>query len=559
MKYCTKCNDTYEDKSVKFCGECGEKLISEISYYGNIYSQGDRCAFEKIYELTIKSTTIYAKNAVPDIEVEDCVQSIYIKLINNIHSFNPEKASFNTWFQTLRTNEIITYQKKFKNLEQDFPELELYLENQENNDLCSVPGIEYEKQECKELVLEMLNKLPEEQRDCIIRFFIEGKKQTEIASYMEIPIGTVKSRLSHGKASLRKIVESYEQQGVYVRSVAPFTFFLFLIEGSGINVTDIASFGVYSEYIVPELSSGLIEANKLPSLNTNSLLNSTEIVSKTAATSSVKFGVTKLIAVISVVGTIGAGGALMYEHEINKRDNEVLQEHVIETVEDTMEEMVDESDERSVEDIINEFREIVDVYHTGVVEFKLHGIEYSNYVSDELVDYGVELYGGGFGERYEDIDKIYYGVYDLNGDGEIEMLISSRHPYDIDNYHVLYYDTLYTCYEGEIKFLIDREYEFLRLYNNGKIGLDIVDYELGLRCYTANIVDGALVFDDDKRIEVDTDNEWNEAYYNEYFSEHKLCENGTVAKENDGYVSVDKIEWYEFTGIDQEDIKIEFN
>ncbi|UCF10386.1 MAG: RNA polymerase sigma factor [Candidatus Bipolaricaulota bacterium] len=54
----------------------------------------------------------------------------------------------------------------------------------------------------QERVLAALDRLPEEQREVVFLAFYEGLSYRDIASMMEIPEGTVKSRMYHAKRAL---------------------------------------------------------------------------------------------------------------------------------------------------------------------------------------------------------------------------------------------------------------------------------------------------------------------------------------------------------------------
>jgi len=57
-----------------------------------------------------------------------------------------------------------------------------------------------------EAVMRALSSLPLEYREPLILFYLEDLSYTEIASILGVPMGTVMSRLSRGKARLRKLL-----------------------------------------------------------------------------------------------------------------------------------------------------------------------------------------------------------------------------------------------------------------------------------------------------------------------------------------------------------------
>ena len=62
--------------------------------------------------------------------------------------------------------------------------------------------------------------LPEEQRQVILLVGLEGMRYEDVAKILDIPIGTVRSRLSRGRDMLRRLMEMKED-GIAVESADP--------------------------------------------------------------------------------------------------------------------------------------------------------------------------------------------------------------------------------------------------------------------------------------------------------------------------------------------------
>jgi RNA polymerase sigma-70 factor, ECF subfamily len=56
--------------------------------------------------------------------------------------------------------------------------------------------------------------LPEEQRQVILLVGLEGMRYEEVAAVLDIPIGTVRSRLSRGREMLRRLMDMKEEPDV---------------------------------------------------------------------------------------------------------------------------------------------------------------------------------------------------------------------------------------------------------------------------------------------------------------------------------------------------------
>lgn len=60
----------------------------------------------------------------------------------------------------------------------------------------------------RELVVDALNSIPSEQRDCLEMAYFEGKSQREIAELTETALGTIKSRMRIGLEKLARVLRS---------------------------------------------------------------------------------------------------------------------------------------------------------------------------------------------------------------------------------------------------------------------------------------------------------------------------------------------------------------
>ncbi len=63
---------------------------------------------------------------------------------------------------------------------------------------------------------EALAKVPEIFRTCVILSDLEGLSYDEVAIAVDIPVGTVRSRIARGRAALRKELERYAKEQGYI-------------------------------------------------------------------------------------------------------------------------------------------------------------------------------------------------------------------------------------------------------------------------------------------------------------------------------------------------------
>lgn len=159
-------------------------------------------------------------------EAEDLVQETMLKAIRFAHTYQPG-TNLRAWlFRILNTSAINRYRKQANHpAPVALPEgEEFYLYNQ-IRDLSGQErslGAEEEvlNQYLDEDVYQALNDLPPNFRMAIILADIEGLSYKEIAEALQIPIGTVMSRISRARRQLQKSLWQYAKDRGYVRTEA---------------------------------------------------------------------------------------------------------------------------------------------------------------------------------------------------------------------------------------------------------------------------------------------------------------------------------------------------
>ena len=83
--------------------------------------------------------------------------------------------------------------------------------------------------ETKRLMQEILDKLPEDQRLCILMYYYEELSVGEIAQSLECSTGTVKSRLNYARKKIKNEVEELERKGTKLYGIAPLPFIVWML------------------------------------------------------------------------------------------------------------------------------------------------------------------------------------------------------------------------------------------------------------------------------------------------------------------------------------------
>lgn len=133
---------------------------------------------------------------------EDLVQDAMIAVWRKARLYEPSKGSVTTWVFTIARNLRIDRVRRDSHM--PMTELGDYDEPSEAPEGEELLG---RKQE-DGLVARALQAIPEEQRQILVLSFVEDMPQSEIATRLSIPLGTVKSRMRLAYGHLRRILET---------------------------------------------------------------------------------------------------------------------------------------------------------------------------------------------------------------------------------------------------------------------------------------------------------------------------------------------------------------
>jgi RNA polymerase sigma-70 factor, ECF subfamily len=159
-------------------------------------------------------------------EAEDLVQETMLKAFRFAHTYQPD-TNLRAWlFRILNTSAINRYRKQATHpTPASLPEGEdFYLYNRirdlSGQELTQGADEEVLSRYLDEDVYQALNNLPPNFRMAVILADIEGLSYKEIADALQIPIGTVMSRISRARRQLQKSLWQYAQDRGYVKREA---------------------------------------------------------------------------------------------------------------------------------------------------------------------------------------------------------------------------------------------------------------------------------------------------------------------------------------------------
>lgn len=152
-------------------------------------------------------------------EAEDVTQDVFIKVFRNLESFDASRGSFNTWLTTLTRNLLVDTYRRGRN-DRVTDSLDESQDNEEDGptrlDRLADPGRSQEQHvaglELRAQIQAALQQVSPELREAVILRDIEDMDYKDIADALGVPTGTVKSRISRGRAELAKLLQRIEGQ-----------------------------------------------------------------------------------------------------------------------------------------------------------------------------------------------------------------------------------------------------------------------------------------------------------------------------------------------------------
>jgi len=147
-------------------------------------------------------------------DANDVAQDAFIRAYNAINSFRGD-AAFSTWIFRITTNVFLDERKRRRAHPQQ--SLDEYASQEEQREGMQVedPGPTPEdivtEKDRQRILAEAVQSLPQYQRTMVVLYHQQQKSYEEIAEIMELPIGTVKSRLNRARIALKEKLQEMKE------------------------------------------------------------------------------------------------------------------------------------------------------------------------------------------------------------------------------------------------------------------------------------------------------------------------------------------------------------
>lgn len=164
----------------------------------------DRAAFHDLMALYDRRVAYYARRMLSDpAQALDVTQEIWLRVYRRLPTLR-SPAAFRVWLYRIAHDLVVTHCRR-RPREESRDDLDGLSEGDVGN--------EFELLERAELVHHGLAQLTAEQREVLTLRFLEGLEPAEIASVVQCPAGTVRSRLHYALRAIRRLIEGDHHAG----------------------------------------------------------------------------------------------------------------------------------------------------------------------------------------------------------------------------------------------------------------------------------------------------------------------------------------------------------
>ena len=160
--------------------------------------------FGRMLEVEIPRLRRYAHALTRDaVRADDLVQSCLARALAKSHLWQPG-TDLRAWLFTILHNQHVNDVRRAVREGVSVP-------IEDAAPMLTVPSAQGATLRLRDLD-RALGQLPEEQRQALLLVGLEGMRYEEVAAVLDVPVGTVRSRLSRGRDMLRQLMDMKEPQ-----------------------------------------------------------------------------------------------------------------------------------------------------------------------------------------------------------------------------------------------------------------------------------------------------------------------------------------------------------
>ena len=169
-----------------------------------IAEKQDRAVFARLFTHFAPLIKAFAMSGSPlaAAHADELVQEVMIKVWQKAGGFNPHKAAASTWIYTIARNCRTDMYRRLQKFDTPLAAEDIWVEQEQDE-----PFVAVQQRRNAIKVKELLTQLPQEQAQILAKVYMEGKSHSEVAEDLQLPLGTVKSRVRLAMQKLQILAE----------------------------------------------------------------------------------------------------------------------------------------------------------------------------------------------------------------------------------------------------------------------------------------------------------------------------------------------------------------
>lgn len=175
-----------------------KELLPKIAHkdeeaFSELYNRFSQVVYNLSYRV-VKNTS----------DAEEVVQKVFIQIWNKAENYDSNRGAVSTWIMNITRSRAIDKIRSNKKNKTTISMDDTFLQ------FISPKGFIIEDaSEKREIIKNALAEIPSEQKTVVETIYFEGFTHSEAADHLDIPIGTVKTRLRLGILKLKDLISPY--------------------------------------------------------------------------------------------------------------------------------------------------------------------------------------------------------------------------------------------------------------------------------------------------------------------------------------------------------------
>ena len=197
--------DKFDDETDSQIEPSGKRTDEWSECLTLIGQHEDRAAFTRLFRhfaplmkaFALSGSTLSANNA------DELVQEVMLKVWQKAGAFNAEKAAASTWIYTIARNSRTDLFRRLQKFDTPLSADDVS-GSQESEEAFMV----LHQKRGRDKIRGLIDELPNDQAQILAKVYLEGNSHSEVAGELDIPLGTVKSRV---RLALQKLQIRFEK------------------------------------------------------------------------------------------------------------------------------------------------------------------------------------------------------------------------------------------------------------------------------------------------------------------------------------------------------------